>query len=117
MSRVKNAVASRRRRKKILKQVKGARGERSKRLRRAKETLTKGLTYAYRDRKAKKRQYRSLWIVRINAAARQRGLTYRDFMSGLKKSGVALSRDILSQIAVEEPKVFDKLAEIAKKAK
>ncbi len=115
MARARNAVASRQRRKKVLKQVKGARGERSKRLRRAKETLTKGLTYAYQHRKQKKRQYRSLWIMRVNAAARERGLTYREFIAGLKKAKVEISRDILAQIAVEEPEVFDKLAETAKK--
>ncbi len=115
MSRAINAVATRARRKKVLNKVKGARSERSKRFRRAKETLNKGLIYAYRDRKGKKREYRALWITRINAAVRPYGLTYSGLISGLKKEGIVLSRDILAQLAAEEPKAFAELVKTVKK--
>ena len=111
----KNAVASRRRRKKILESAKGYWGRRSKHYRRAIETTRRALAYAYRDRRRKKREFRSLWIVRINAAARERGLTYRQFMGALKKKNILLSRDMLALLAAYEEKVFDSIVEEAKK--
>lgn len=110
----KNAVASRKRKKKVLKQAKGFWGDRSKQYRRARETTRRALAYAYRDRRNKKRVFRSLWIVRINAAAKERGISYREFISGLKKKDILLSRDILAQIAVEDPQAFDALVEAVK---
>lgn len=110
----KRSVAGRKRRKKVLKLAKGYWGERSKRYRRAIESTRRALAYAYRDRRTKKREFRSLWIIRINAAVRNRGLTYRAFISGLKNKNILLSRDTLAQLASEEPGAFDKLVEIVK---
>jgi large subunit ribosomal protein L20 len=112
--RARHTVASKKRKKKILKLAKGFWGKRSKVIVRAKESVRKALVYAYRDRRRKKREFRSLWITRINAAARERGLTYREFIHGLKKKNIILSRDMLASLACEEPKVFDKLVEMAK---
>ena len=112
--RARNRVASRQRRKKILKTAKGYYGGRSKLLRTAKETVQKGLAYAYTSRKLRKRDFRGLWIVRINAAARIFGLSYSKFMSGLKKGGVALDRKMLAEIAANDQNTFGKLAEVAK---
>ncbi|MBN2120234.1 MAG: 50S ribosomal protein L20 [Candidatus Omnitrophica bacterium] len=114
MSRASSGVPRKRRTKKILKAVKGAKLERSKNLRRAKETLKRALAYSYRDRKVKKREFRSLWITRINAATRERGITYSRFIGGLKKNKIELSRDMLCRLAIEEPKAFDALVDIAK---
>lgn len=111
---VRHAVASRKRKKKALKAARGYWGERSKRYRRAAETLRRAYAYAYRDRRAKKREFRSLWIVRINAAARAEGLPYRKFIAGLKANNIALSRDILAVVAAEFPDVFAKIAEEVK---
>jgi large subunit ribosomal protein L20 len=116
MPRATNNPASRRRRKKILKQAKGNFGGRSKLLRTAKETVQKGLTYAYRDRRNKKRDFRRLWITRISAACRLTGIGYSAFMHGLKKSGVNLDRKMLADLAVRDKLTFTKLTEIAKKA-
>lgn len=113
--RARNPVASRKRRKKVLKQVKGYWGQRSTNYRRAIETLRRAYVYAYRDRRTKKRTFRSLWINRLNAAARARGISYRSFIDALKKKKIVLSRNILAIIAAEYPLVFDKLAEEAKK--
>ncbi len=110
----KHAVSAKKRKKKILKLAKGFWGKRSKQYRRAKESVRRALVYAYRDRRVKKREFRSLWITRINAALRERGLSYREFIARLKEKKVLLSRDILAQIAVEEPKAFDMLVELAK---
>lgn len=107
------SVASRRRRKKVLKMAKGYRGERSKRYRRVIETVRRALVYAYRDRRVKKRVFRSLWITRLNAATRERGGSYREFIHGLKEKNILLSRDILAKIAVEQPAAFDKIFEAA----
>lgn len=112
--RAKNVVASQRRRKKILARAKGYYGGRSKLYRTAKETVQKGLAYAYRSRRLKKRDFRSLWIIRINAAARMFGLSYSVFMNGLKKKGIALDRKILADLAVSDQKTFGKLAQVAK---
>ena len=112
--RTRNVVASRKRRKKVLARAKGFWGSRSKHIRRAKEFSRRALAYAYRDRRAKKREFRSLWIVRINAAARARGISYKELIAGLKRKNILLSRDILAQLASEEPVAFDALVEIAK---
>jgi large subunit ribosomal protein L20 len=98
--------------KKMLKLAKGARFKRSKNYRRAKETVQRALAFAYRDRRVRKREFRALWITRINAAARQRGLTYHQLIGGLKKHKIELSRDILSRLAIEEPKAFDALVAV-----
>ena len=112
--RAKNIVASRRRRKKILARAKGYYGGRSKLYRTAKETVQKGLAYAYKSRRLKKRDFRSLWITRINAAARLFGLSYSVFMKGLKTKGVALDRKMLAEIAISDQETFGRLAEVAK---
>lgn len=114
MPRATNAPASRRRRKKILKQAKGYRGGRSKLLRTASDTVNRGLAYAYRDRRQKKRQMRSLWIIRINAAARLHGLSYSRLMNGLKTAGVDVNRKVLAELAVSDDVAFGAIAEQAK---
>lgn len=116
MPRATNAVASRARRKKILKAAKGYRGGRSKLLKTAKESVQKALLYAYRDRRQRKRDFRSLWIVRINAAAREHGLSYSEFINALKKSNVTISRNILADLAVREPNIFATLVNEVKTA-
>lgn len=112
--RARNRVASRRRRKKVLQRAKGFYGGRSKLFRTAKESVQKGLAYAYTSRRLKKRDFRSLWIIRINAAARLFGLSYSVFMNGLKKKGIALDRKVLAEIAVNDQNTFAKLAETAR---
>ena len=116
MPRSVNSVASRARRKKILSKTRGNFLSRKNVWTVAKNTYEKGLTYAYRDRKAKKREFRSLWIQRINAAARMNDLSYSKFMHGLKLAGVELDRKVLAQIAYEDEAAFADLAEVAKKA-
>ena len=106
MPRSVNSVASRRRRKKILKQARGYFGARSKVYTVAKNAVEKGLTYAYRDRKAKKRVYRRLWIARINAAARLEGISYSRFMHALTKDEVKLNRKVLADLAMNHPDAF-----------
>jgi len=114
MPRATNNVAAHRRHKKVLKAAKGNYGGRSKLFRTAKETVQKGLTYAYRDRRNRKRDFRRLWIVRINAAARLHGMSYSVFISGLKKAGVSLNRKMLADIAVRDGAAFTELAKMAK---
>lgn len=114
MARVKRGVIARARHKKILKQAKGYYGARSRVFRVAKQAVTKAGQYAYRDRRAKKRTFRQLWIVRINAAARQSGLSYSRFINGLKKASVEIDRKILADIAVHDQKGFAALVEKAK---
>lgn len=116
MARVKKAVKSRQRRKKILSMAKGYVGGRGRLLRSATETVARALRFAYRDRKVRKREFRNLWIMRINAAARQHDLNYSRFMNGLKKANVSLDRKVLAGIAVTDPAAFAKLAQIAKEA-
>ena len=116
MARVKKAVKSRQRRKKILDMAKGFRGGRGKLFRSATETVDRALKFAYRDRKVRKRTFRSLWIMRINAAARLHGLSYSRFMNGLKKANVILDRKALAFLAMTDPPAFAKLAQIAKEA-
>ncbi len=114
MPRVKSGPAIRHRRKKILKLAKGYRGSQSTRFRSANQAVMKAGTNAYRDRKRKKREFRGLWIQRINAAARLHGMPYNRFIFGLQKAGVLLDRKVLAEIAVNEPETFGQLADIAK---
>ena len=116
MARVKRGVTAHARHKKVLELAKGYRGRGSKAYRVALEKVEKALRYAYRDRRNKKREFRALWIQRINAGARQNGLTYSQFMDGLKKSGIEVDRKVLSDIAAQEPDSFRLLVEQAKKA-
>lgn len=116
MARATSAVASRKRRKKIIKQAKGYRGARSNLLRPARNTLERALQYSYRDRRVRKRQFRSLWISRINAAARMHGLSYSSFMDGLKKAGVDLDRKVLADLAVRDPGGFAQIVEVARRS-
>lgn len=113
MPRSVNHVASKRRRKKILKLAKGYWGARSKVLTVAKHHVEKGLLHAYRDRKAKKREFRSLWIVRINAAARENGTTYSRLIHSLNQKGISINRKILASLAVENPKAFSDVVKFA----
>jgi large subunit ribosomal protein L20 len=115
MARVKHAKASRKRKKKVLRKVLGAYAGRSKLYRRAIETARRGLVYAYRDRRRKKREFRRLWITRINAACRQLGISYNKFIQGLKKANVQLDRKILADLAVNDQVAFGKLVEMSKK--
>lgn len=116
MARVKRGVTARRRHKKILKLAKGYYNARRKVFRVAKQAVTRAAQYAYIGRKQRKRQFRSLWIVRINAGARMYGLSYSRFMNGLKKAGITLDRKVLSDIAINDIAAFGKLAEKAKGA-
>ena len=106
MPRARNVVAARKRHKKILKMAKGYRGGRSKLYKTAKESVQKALIYSYRDRRRKKRDFRRLWIVRINAAVREYGISYSKFMDGINKANIQISRKILADIAVKDPVAF-----------
>ncbi len=114
MPRVKRGVASRKRKNRILKQAKGYRGGRGNLLKSAREAVERGWRYAYRDRKQRKRQFRGLWIARINAAARQHDLSYSRLIHGLKQAGVEVDRKILAELAIADPKAFGDLARLAK---
>ncbi len=114
MPRSVNAVASRARRKKVLKLAKGNFGSRGNVWTVAKNTVEKGLTYAYRDRKNKKRTFRSLWIQRINAGARANGMTYSEFMGKLNAKGITLNRKVLADLALNNPKAFEKIVNTVK---
>jgi large subunit ribosomal protein L20 len=111
--RVKRGVAAHRRHKKYLELAKGFRGGRSKLYRTAREAVERSMQYAFRDRKVRKREFRKLWIQRINAAAREHGLSYSRFMDGLKKAGIALDRKVLADLAVRAGEDFAKLADLA----
>lgn len=113
MSRVKRGVTKKRRKRKIFKQASGFRGGRSKLARTAKESVDKALKHSYRDRRARKRDFRRLWIARINAAARVHDLSYSRFINGLKKAGVQVNRKMLADLAVCDPNAFAELARIA----
>jgi len=115
MPRARYSVPSKRRRKKILKQAKGYRGGKSKLIRSAMESVDKALQYAYRDRKQKKRDFRRLWITRINAAARENGIKYSALMNGLRKNNVEINRKVLADLAVNDPNAFTNLVQIAQK--
>jgi|TARA_B100000579_G_scaffold69267_1_gene52291 large subunit ribosomal protein L20 len=114
MARVKRGVQAKARHKKVLKQAKGYRGARSRTYKVAKQAVMRAGQYAYRDRRVKKRVFRSLWIVRINAAARENGLTYSKLIAGLKKASIELDRKTLANIAVNDKEAFTKIAEEAK---
>jgi large subunit ribosomal protein L20 len=116
MPRVKRSVHARKKRRKILEQARGYWGQKHSSYRRAKEQVDKSLVYAYRDRKAKKRVLRRLWIMRINAAARQHDLSYNQFIAGLKAAGIELDRKVLAELAVSDPDGFGRVAEQAKTA-
>jgi large subunit ribosomal protein L20 len=116
MPRVKSNVVRLKRKKKIMKEARGARGGRSKLWKAAKETVERGWAYAYRDRRTKKRNFRRLWITRINAAARLNDLSYNQLVCGLKKAGVEVNRKVLADLAVRDAEAFTKLAELAKAA-
>lgn len=113
MPRTKHAVASRRRKKRVLKLTKGQFGQRSKRYQQADRSIRRGLRFAYRDRKVKKREFRALWSVRINAACREAGITYSRFINGLKKAKIELNRQMLAELAVNSPTSFQKLVKLA----
>ena len=114
MARVKRGVPAHRRHKRLLKQAEGRRGTRSKLIRPAREALMHALAYAYVGRKERKRQLRALWIVRLNAAARQNGLTYGNFIAGLRRAGVTLDRKVLADIAVRDAATFARIADVAR---
>lgn len=116
MSRVKRGVVARRRHKKIMKQAKGYYGARSRVFRVAKQAVIKAGQYAYRDRRQRKRQFRALWITRINAAARVNGMSYSRFVAGLKKAGIEIDRKVLADLAVHEKATFATIVEKAKAA-
>ena len=116
MSRVKRSVHARKKRRATLERTKGFRGQAHSSYKRAKEALLKADTYAYRDRRNKKRDFRRLWIVRINAAARQEGMSYSQFMHGLKAAGVELDRKVLADMAVRDPETFRRFADAAREA-
>ena len=113
MARVKRGVTSHARHKKVLKQVKGQYGRRKNTIRVAKQALEKAMQYAYRDRRTKKREFRSLWIQRINAGVRAEGITYSKFISGLNKSGIKLDRKVLADIAYNDPEAFKSIVKKA----
>ncbi len=117
MPRATHSVASRRRRRKVLKQTKGYFGARSNVYSVAKNALDKGLSYAYRDRRKKKRNFRSLWIQRINAAARQYDMSYSEFIGKVNKKGITLNKKVLADLAMNHPKAFEAIVENVKEVK
>jgi large subunit ribosomal protein L20 len=114
MPRIKRGVAARKRRNRVLHEAKGYYGARNRLFKTAREAVERAWRYAYRDRKQRKRVFRSLWITRINAAAREHGLSYSRLIHGLKLAGVEVDRKILAQLAVSDPKAFGELADLAK---
>jgi large subunit ribosomal protein L20 len=116
MPRTKHGVPSKSRKKKILKRAKGYFGSRHRLYRTARESVNRALMYAYRDRRARKRDFRKLWITRINAAARLNGMSYSRLMDGLKKSNIEINRKVLAELAINDAQGFTKLAEIAKES-
>ena len=116
MSRVKRSVGARKKRRAALERTKGYRGQAHSSYKRAKEALLKADSYAYRDRRNRKRDFRRLWITRINAAARREGMSYSQFMHGLKEAGIEVDRKVLADIAVRDPETFRRFAEKAREA-
>ena len=114
MSKVKHAVAAHRRKKRVMKKAEGQWGGRSRFHKRAMESVAKGMMYSYRDRKVRKRNFRALWIARINAGCRLHGVSYSRFIQGLKKAKILLDRKVLSDLAISDAKAFAKLVELAK---
>jgi large subunit ribosomal protein L20 len=117
LTRVKRSVHARKKRRSVLERAKGYRGEKHSSYRRAKEQVMKSETYAYRDRRNRKRDFRRLWIVRINAAARKEGLSYSQLMAGLREAGIEVNRKMLADVAVRDPEAFRRFAERAKQAR
>ena len=117
MVRVRTAVSSRKRKKRVLKAAKGQFGQRSKRYQQARRSVAKGMAYAYRDRRVKKREIKNVWVVRINAACRENDITYSRFINGLKNAKAEINRKMLAEIAVDSPVAFKKLIKLAKDAK
>jgi large subunit ribosomal protein L20 len=117
VTRVKRSVHARKKRRAVLEQAKGFRGEKHSSYKRANEQVMKSQAYAYRDRRARKRDFRSLWIIRINAAARREGLSYSRLMAGLREAGVTVNRKMLADIAVRDPETFRRFAERAREAR
>lgn len=117
MVRIKGVVAARKRKKRVLKKAKGHFGKRSKNFRQAKRTVVKGLTYEFRDRKVKKREFRRLWIIRISAACREQGISYSRFIKGLNDAKVEVNRKTIAELAVSSPAAFKKLVKVAKDGK
>ena len=116
MPRVKRSIHARKKRRKVLAEAKGYRGTKHSSYKRAKEQVSRSLNYAYRDRRVRKRDFRRLWITRINAGARMNGLSYNQFMHGLKEAEIELNRRVLADLAVTDPAMFSSLAEQAKAA-
>jgi large subunit ribosomal protein L20 len=116
MTRVKRSVHAKKKRRATLERAKGYRGNASTQYRKAKEAVMKADTYAYRDRRNKKRDFRRLWITRINAAARQNGMTYGQFIHGIQLAGIELDRKVLADIAVRDPETFSRFVEAAREA-
>ena len=114
MSRVKHAVAAKRRKKRVMKLAEGQWGGRSRFHKRAMESVAKGMMYSYRDRKAKKREFRRLWIARINAACKEHGISYSKLIHGLKKANISLDRKVLAELAVSDSKAFAKVLDAIK---
>ena len=117
MARVRSTIASKKRKKRLLKQAKGQFGHRSKHFEQAIRSVVRGMAYSYRDRKVKKREFKHLWIIRINAGCREAGMSYSRFMKGLKDAEVKINRKMLAEMAVSSPAVFNKLIKVAKEAK
>ena len=117
MVRVRHSVSTHKRKKRVLKQAKGQFGQRSKRYQQAKRSLKKSMTYAYRDRRTKKREIKNLWVIRINAACREEGLPYSRFIKGLTDAKIKINRKLLADLAVHSPDSFKKLVQVAKEAK
>ena len=116
MVRVRSVHTAHRRKKRVLKKAKGQFGHRSKRYRQAKRSVTRGMVYAYRDRKVRKREFRRLWIIRINAACQEAGVTYSRFMNGLRRAKVDIDRKMLSELAISSPAAFKKLVKLSKES-
>ena len=116
MARVKRAVNAQKKRREVLEQASGYRGQRSRLYRKAKEQVTHSLVYAFNDRKDRKGDFRRLWIQRINAAVRARGMTYNRFIQGLKAAGIEVDRRMLAEMAVSDPQAFDAIVDLARKA-
>jgi large subunit ribosomal protein L20 len=114
MVRVRSTIAAHKRKKRVLKKAKGQFGHRSRRYQQAKRSLIKGMAYAYRDRKVKKREFKRLWIIRIKAACQEAGVTYSRFIKGLKEAKIDINRKVLSELAISSPAAFKKLVKISK---
>ncbi len=116
MVRIKNSIARRKGRKRVLRKAKGQFGHRKSRYKQALRSVIKGMAYSYRDRKVKKREFRALWVVRLNAACREEGIAYSRFINGLKNANVAINRKVLADLAISDPTGFSALVALAKKS-